>query len=163
MSKGKNSGKKFEQVIRRQLDKIRDVSVDRINDIVGYAGAYNIADLIIYRKPYKYYIECKTIKGTSFPFSHINEKALLDMQYESLIKGVACYFLIWFIDLDITIAINSNEVYLKMYGHNKKSIGVSSFKDFEYIVVNGKKKQKYYEYDLVDLLNKLDGEMIWQN
>lgn len=161
MRKGKNSGKAFEQLIRQQFEKIRDVSVDRINDIVGYAGAYNIADLIVYRKPNKYYIECKSIRGTSFSFSNVNEKALLDMQYQSLIKGVACYYLIWFIDLDLTIALNSNELYIKMYGHNKKSIGVSSFDEFEYIVVNGRKKRKYYEYDLVDLLNKLDGEMLW--
>lgn len=157
----KNCGKQFEQLIRQQFEEIRDVSVDRINDNVGYAGAYNIADLIVYRKPNKYYIECKTVKGTSFPFSNVNTKALLDMQYQSLIKGVACYYLIWFIDLDLTIALNSNELYIKMYGHNKKSIGVSSFDEFEYIVVNGRKKRKYYEYDLVDLLNKLDGEMLW--
>lgn len=158
-----NCGKKFEQLIRQQFGKIRDVSVDRINDNVGYAGAYNIADLIVYRKPYKYYIECKTTKGTSFPFSHINLKALEDMQYESLIKGVACYFIIWFIDLDMTIAINCTELHYKIHGENKKSIGVSSFDEFEYIVVNGRKKQKYYEYDLKDLLNKLDGEMLWRN
>lgn len=157
----KNCGKKFEQLIRQQFEQIRDVSVDRINDNVGYAGAYNIADLIIYRKPNKYYIECKTVSGTNFPFSHINTKALLDMQYQSLIPGVACYYLIWFIDLDLTIAINSNELYVQMYGHNKKSIGVSSFDEFEYIEVNGTKKRKYYEYNLIDLLNKLDGEMLW--
>ena len=156
---GKNSGKQFEKIIRDQFEKIRGVSIDRINDVVGYRGAYNIADLIVYRKPYKYYIECKSTQGTSFSFSNVNEKALKDMQYESLKSGVACYYLIWFIDLDLTIAINCNELYVKMYGYNKKSIGVSSFKDFEYIVVNGNKKQKYYNYDLKELLDNFDGEM----
>lgn len=159
----KNYGKEFEKQIRQQFESIPSVSVDRINDNVGYSGAYNIADLIVYRKPYKYYIECKSIKGTSFPFSNINEKALVDMQYEALKKGVGCYFLIWFIDLDLTICISSDEIYLKMYGQEKKSIGVSSFQDFEYVIVEGKKKRKYFNYNLTKLLNDLDGEMVWQN
>ena len=159
----KNCGKEFEKLIRQQFESIPDVSVDRINDNVGYSGAYNIADLIVYRKPYKYYIECKSIKGTSFPFSNINLKALEDMQYEQIKKGVGCYFIIWFIDLDLTIAINATEIHFKLYGENKKSIGVKSFDDFEFIKVEGTKKRKYYNYNLTKLLNDLDGEMVWQN
>lgn len=159
----KNRGKKFEQIIRQQFEQIRNVSVDRINDNVGYEGAYSIADLIVYRKPYKYYIECKSIKGTSFPFSNINEKALRDLQYQQILSGVGCYFLIWFVALDLTICISAREIYEKMYAWDKKSIGVSSFKDFDFIEVQGTKKRKYYKYNLVELLNKLDGEMSWRN
>lgn len=158
----KNCGKQFEKNIREQLQAIRGVSVDRINDNVGFKGAYNIADLIVYRRPYKYYFELKTIKGTSFPFGNINEKALMDMQHASLISGVGCYFIIWFVDLDLTICINAIEIFNQMYAHDRKSIGVKSFDNFDYIVVNGKKKQKYYKYDLKELLDKLDGEMIWR-
>ena len=159
----KSIGKIFEQKLREQFKSIPNVSVDRINDNVGYSGAYNIADLIVYRKPYKYYIECKTVKGTSFSFANINEKALKDMQYQCLIKGVSCYFIIWFRNLDLTIAVHCNEVYNKMYGEDKKSIGISSFNDFDFITVNGKKKQKYYNYNLTELLDKFDKEMLWQN
>ena len=159
----KNCGKEFEKQLRQQFKSIPNVSVDRINDNVGYSGAYNIADLIVYRKPYKYYIECKSVKGTSFPFSNINEKALLDMQEQILKKGVGCYFIIWFIDLDLTIAISCDEVFVQRYGYNRKSIGVKSFKDFEFLEVQGVKKRKYYKYNLTKLLNDLDGEMEWRN
>jgi hypothetical protein len=159
----KNCGKEFEKQIRQQFESIPDVSVDRINDNVGFAGAYNIADLIVYRRPHKLYLECKTIKGTSFPFSNINQKALTDLVYQDIIPGVGCYFLIWFIDLDLTICVNATEIYLKMHGQNKKSIGVGSFKDFDYIEVEGTKKRKYYKYNLVKLLNELDGEIQWRN
>lgn len=155
----KNDGKTFEQNIRKQFEAIPNVSVDRINDNVGYSGAYNIADLIVYRKPYKYYIECKCVRGTSFPFANINKKALDDMQYQSIINGVNCWFIIWFIDLDKTICINATEIYAQMYVRNKKSIGVSSFNDYDYITVKGIKKRKFYNYDLTNLLDKLDGEM----
>ena len=155
----RNCGKTFEQKVREQFDKLYDVSVDRINDTVGYAGAYNIADLIVYRKPYKYYIECKSIRGTSFPFSNINQKALTDMQYASLVNGVDCYFIIWFIDLDRTIAINCRELYNKIYVHEKKSIGVKTFGDYEYIDVEGQKNRKYYKYNFVKLLDEFDKEM----
>lgn len=159
----KNKGKKFEQLVRQQFDNIPNVSVDRINDNVGYAGAYNIADLIVYRKPYKYYLELKTIKGTSFPFSNINKKALTDLVMASIIPGVAGYYLIWFINLDLTIAIHCKELYEKIYVHDKKSIGVKSLEEFEYIVVNGKKKRTYYDYNLTELLNKFSEEMQWEN
>lgn len=157
----KNDGKAFEKLIRDKLKTIRNVSVDRINDNVGYAGAYNIADLIVYRKPCKFYLELKTIKGTSFPFSNINLNALMDMQYAQLVDGVGCYFIIWFKDLDKTIAISSEELYIKIHGYNKKSIGVNSFKDFEFIEVNGKKKRKFYDYDLEQLLDKLERDVLW--
>ena len=83
----KNCGKQFEHLVRSQLQEIRGVSVDRINDNVGYSGAYNIADLIVYRKPYKYYFELKTVKGTSFPFSNINENALADMHFQRFCRS----------------------------------------------------------------------------
>ena len=158
-----NCGKEFEKQIREQFEAIPNVSVDRINDNVGYSGAYNIADLIVYRRPYKYYIECKSIKGTSFPFANINDKALMDLQYQEIINGVGGYFLIWFIDLDLTICISAREIFTKFYADNKKSIGVKSFNDFDFIEVQGTKKRKYFKYNLVELLNKLDGEMSWRN
>lgn len=155
----KNCGKTFEQKIREQFDKLPDVSIDRMNDNVGYAGAYNIADFIVYRKPYKYYIELKTIKGTSFPFSNISQRALTDMQYASLVNGVDCYFIIWFIDLDKTIAINARELYNQIYVYDRKSIGVKSFDKFDFIVVEGTKVRKYYKYDLNKLLDEFDKEL----
>lgn len=155
----KNRGKVFERKIREQFDKIHNVSTDRINDNVGYSGAYNIADLIVYRKPFKYYLELKTTKGTSFPFDRINMKALTDMQYASLVDGVDCYFIIWFIELDKTIAINSRELYNQIHVHNKKSIGVKTFKDFSFIEIDGVKKRTYYDYDLQGLLDKFDRKL----
>lgn len=154
-----NRGKEFEKKIREQFKKLRNVSVDRINDNVGFKGAYNIADLIVYRKPNKYYIELKCRKGTSFSFEGVNKDALLDMQYQSNIRGVNCYFIVWFIDLDRTIAISAKEIYEQIHVHGRKSIGVNSFDKFEFIEVKGIKKRKYYKYDLEELLNEFDREL----
>lgn len=155
----KNVGKEFEKQLREQFKNLRGVSVDRIHDNVGYKGAYNIADLIVYRKPNKYYIECKARKGKSFSFEGVNEDALLDMQHACNINGVDCYFIVWFTDLDRTIAINAKELYNQIYAHNKKSIGVSSFDDFEFIEIKGVKKRKYFKYNLEELLNEFDREL----
>lgn len=152
-------GKMFEKELREQFQKIRNVSVDRITDNVRYKGAYSIADLIVYRKPYKYYIECKATSGTGYSFSSINKDALKDMVMASIIKGVDAYYIIWFIDLDLTLAINAREIYDKIYVEGRKSIGVSSFEDFEYIEVTGKKRRKFYDYNLTELLNNFAGEM----
>ena len=159
----KNDGKAFEKLIREQFKAIRNVSVDRINDNVGYAGAYNIADLIVYRKPYKYYIECKTVSGRLFQFTKINLKALEDMERETVKDGVRAYFIIWFKDLDKTIAISANEIYSKIYGEGKKSIGVKSFDDFDFIELDGIKRRKFYNYDLEKLLNDIDRDLEWRS
>ena len=67
------------------------------------------------------------------------------------------------IPMDISSVDNCKELYEKIYVHDKKSIGVKSLEEFEYIVVNGKKKRTYYDYNLTELLNKFSEEMQWEN
>ena len=50
-----NRGKQFEQKIREAFLKIPNVSIDRIPDqTMGYKGACNISDFIVYKEPYEY-------------------------------------------------------------------------------------------------------------
>ena len=76
-----NKGKNFESIIKHAFLKVPGVSIDRIPDqTMHHKGACNICDFIVYKKPYEYYIECKTVHGNTLPFSNIT-----DMQWTGLL------------------------------------------------------------------------------
>ena len=67
----------------------------------GYYGISNICDFIGYVFPHIYYLECKSIKGNTFPFSNLK-------QYEKLcdkigVKGVRAGAVIWFYEKDAVL------------------------------------------------------------
>ena len=59
---GINRGKKFEDSLKKQFEKLPEVSIDRLYDVTtGYLNQNNVCDFIVYKKPYEYYFECKAI------------------------------------------------------------------------------------------------------
>lgn len=57
-------------------------SLDRLLDVsMGYKSIGNISDFIGYKKPYIFYLECKSRKGASLSFDGIP-------QYEKLLGKV---------------------------------------------------------------------------
>lgn len=77
-----NLGKKFEQVFKEDFSKIPGCSIDRIYDPgFGMRGVSNICDFIGYVYPTVYYLECKSIKGNTFPLTNLK-------QYNKLSKKV---------------------------------------------------------------------------
>lgn len=72
---GINRGKQFEYVLKKQFEKIPDISVDRLYDITtGYINQNNICDFIVYKDGTLNYFECKAIHGNTLNFkSHIRE------------------------------------------------------------------------------------------
>ena len=59
-----NRGKQFENVIKTAFEKVDGVSIDRLHDqTTGFKGSSNICDFIVYKEPYEYYIECKSVHG----------------------------------------------------------------------------------------------------
>ncbi|WP_300924673.1 hypothetical protein [uncultured Clostridium sp.] len=77
-----NLGKKFEQVFKKDFSKIPGSSIDRIYDPgFGMRGVSNICDFIAYIYPTIFYMECKSIKGNTFPLTNLK-------QYDKLNKKV---------------------------------------------------------------------------
>jgi hypothetical protein len=83
-----NRGKAFENKFKEDfLRTVPDCSLDRLYDSVsGFKAITNISDFIGYSYPNIFYLECKSHKGASFPFSNLT-------QYDKLvckvgIKGV---------------------------------------------------------------------------
>ena len=98
-----NRGKQFENVIRKSFERVEGVSIDRLNDnTAGFKGVAGICDFIVYKEPYEYYIECKSVHGASLPFRNITDTQWDGLLEKSKIEGVYAGIICWFIDKDVT-------------------------------------------------------------
>ena len=161
-----NRGKQFEEVVREAFEKLPYVSIDRLHDQTnGFRGSQNICDFIVYREPYEYYIECKSVHGNTLSI-HSNDKTgrgevygnITKRQWEGLSKkarihGVFAGVICWWIDKDITRYIPIEVLnYLKCDGY--KSVRY----DYESICIvdiHGKKKRVFFDYDMEVFLNEV--------
>ena len=155
-----NRGKSFEQKIRQAFLKVPNVSVDRINDqTTHYKGSTNICDFIVYKKPYEYYIECKSVHGNKLSIHSIPKLGkdgklhgfygnITDAQWEGLlekskINGVVAGVICWWVDKDVTRFLSIQDLQLAR-DFGDKSI---SF-DEPYLPIFGRKKRVFFDYDM---------------
>ena len=152
-----NYGKKFEGVIREAFEKVPGVSLDRLNDnTAGFKGIAGICDFIVYREPYEYYIECKSVHGNTLPFSNITETQWNGLLEKSEIEGVFAGVICWWADKDVTKFIPI-QLLQAMKEHNMKSIryDFTLFGKDCCIEIKGKKKRVFFDYDMEEFLNGL--------
>lgn len=150
-----NLGKKFEDKIKNSFLKVPETFILRLHDDVsGHWGVRNPCDFVAYKKPTMVLLECKSCRGKSLPLSNITE-----YQHDSLlsydsIRGVVAGYIIWFIDRDLTIFIRARvlEDYIEQ---GYKSFNVDKMIDDDYIILTGKKKRTFFDYDLTDFFDKL--------
>ena len=149
-----NRGKQFEEQIRKAFMKVDGVSIDRIHDqTTGYRGSQNICDFIVYKKPYEYYIECKSVHGNTLPFSNITDTQWNGLLEKSKIEGVNAGIICWWIDRDITLYMPIEELELEKQ-HGWKSIRYDIERDNGVIEIKGKKKRVFFDYDLRDFIGR---------
>ena len=141
-----NKGKAWEAKFKTDFMKsFPDGSIDRLYDPVGgYYGINNICDFIAYDFPQIYYLELKSHKGNTFPFTCLP-------QYDKLtskvgIKGVRAGVVLWFIDHDQVIYAPISTI-TKMKNDGKKSINVKELDDYHLIKLPGQRKRVFVECD----------------
>ena len=158
-----NRGKQFEDVVRKAFEKVPNVSIDRLHDQTnGFKGSQNICDFIVYKEPYEYYFECKSVHGNTLPFRNITDTQWDGLLEKSKIEGVTAGIICWWIDKDVTRFIPI-EVLQKMREDGKKSIHYSWDHYFwgDYTVnyvmyqLKGKKKRVFFDYDMEEFFNEL--------
>lgn len=165
-----NRGKQFEEVVKRSFLKVDGVSIDRLHDqTTGYRGSQNICDYIVYKKPYEYYIECKSVHGNTFSI-HSNPKKgkdgqlhgfygnITDTQWNGLlekskIKGVHAGLLVWFIDRDVTLYIPI-QILQEYYRCGHKSIRYDIPVSSLVIAIKGTKKRVFFDYDMTSFFRR---------
>ena len=159
----KNKGKEFEGVIRQCFERVPGVSIDRIPDqTLGNKGACNISDFIVYKEPYEYYIECKSIHGNTLPFTNITDKQWKGMLEKSKIDGVFAGVIVWFIDRDVTKFIPIEllqffkETGFKSVRYDMNTTLGNKDNIFSIIEVSGKKKRVYFDYDMEAFIKEVE-------
>ena len=169
-----NRGKQFESIIREQFEALPGVSIDRLQDqMSGFRGSQNICDFILYRKPFQYYVECKSVHGNTLSIHSVPKPDkygklhgfygnITDTQWEGMLKktqipGVFAGVLCWWVDKDVTkfIPIQSLQ---EMYQDGAKSFkyDITSVNGASVITLKGQKKRVFFDYDLTDFLDNLN-------
>lgn len=145
-----NRGKQFELIIKEAFEKVNNVSVDRIHDqTTGYRGSFNICDFIVYKKPYEYYIECKSVHGNTLPFNNITNNQWQGLLDKSKIKGVRAGIICWWIDLDETWYIPIEVFEDAKQVMNAKSINLKHpHMQGYWTFIPGKKKRVFFGYNM---------------
>ena len=175
---GKNRGKSFEGHIEEAFEKISDVSVVRLHDqTTGYLGSSNHCDFIVYKKPYEYHIECKSVHGNTLSIHSVPKKDskgvlhgfygnITDTQWEGLLEkskipGVIAGVICWWIDKDVTVFLPI-QMLQALKNMSKKSIRYdmevfcdSNGDGYATTAIKGKKKRIFFDYDMEDFLNEL--------
>jgi penicillin-binding protein-related factor A (putative recombinase) len=150
-----NRGKDFENKIKEAFMKIHGVSIDRLHDqMTGYkVTSANPCDFIVYKKPYEYYIECKSVHGNTLPFSNITDNQWRGLLEKSKIDGVKAGVICWWIDKDVTlyIPIQTLET-LKNLG--RKSVRYDEI-SLDCVIIPGKKKRVFFEYEMEVFFNEV--------
>ena len=153
-----NRGKDFENVVREAFEKVLNVSIDRLHDqTTKFKGtSANICDFIVYREPYEYYFECKSVHGNVLPFRNITETQWNGLLEKSKIEGVTAGIICWFVDK------NDTRFFPIQYLQKYKQLGCKSVAAFDAsddivhpIEIKGKKKRVFYDYAMEDFLNEL--------
>ena len=172
-----NRGKKFEDTVKESFEKYDNISITRLHDqTTGYLGSSNHCDFIVYRKPYEYHIECKSVHGNTLSIHSIpkpDKRGVLhgfygnitDTQWEGLIekskiKGVYAGIICWWVDKDVTKFIPIQLL------QNAYDVGIKSIRfdyemhdgrsKFRSVIIKGKKKRVFFDYDMEDLLNEIN-------
>ena len=159
-----NLGKKFEDRVREQLARVDGVSIDRLHDQTNkFKGtSANICDFIVYREPYEYYIECKSVHGNTLSI-HSNDPKhkygnISNTQWEGLleksqIEGVTAGIICWWIDKDVTkfIPIQLLEM-IRSEGFRSIRFDIETKATID---IQGKKKRVFFDYDMEEFLNEI--------
>lgn len=157
-----NRGKRFEDVIRKSFERVEGVSIDRLNDnTAGFKGIAGICDFIVYKEPYEYYIECKSVHGNTLPFSNITDTQWNGLLEKSKIEGVFAGVICWWVDKDITRFIPI-QVLQMLKDDGKKSLNCywDSCVDvyntrYPIPEIKGKKKRIFFNYDMGEFLEEV--------
>lgn len=154
-----NRGKQFEQHIKEAFLKIPEVSIDRLHDqTTKFKGSQNICDFIVYKKPYEYYIECKSVHGNTLSFSNITETQWDGLLEKSKLEGVTAGILCWWIDHDQTYFIPIELLQDAKQTMNAKSLNIlHPHIHSEWIYIPGKKKRVFFDYDFNDFFQQAGG------
>lgn len=154
----KNYGKEFENKVKTDIQKIPNSHIERIYDSVsGYKSISGRSDFVFYWYPNQYWLETKSHRGNTFPWSDLRQyNALLEV---ANIKGIRSGVILWMIDHDTVIYLPIITV-KKMKEDGKKSFHIKDLNNSNYRIIQipSKKKRIFMDSDYSVLKNLQEGD-----
>ena len=150
-------GKSFEEKFKEDWKKsFPNGSIDRLYDsMTGYASISNVSDFICYNYPNQYYIECKSHKGASIPFTNISQYDKMEQKVG--IPGVRAGIVLWLYDKDRVFYIPISTI-KQMKQKGQKSVGIRSIEEgYKIIEIPSVKLRVYMDSDYSVLKELEDG------
>lgn len=153
-----NYGKKFEE--RFKIDWVNSFpnsTITRLYDNTsGYLSISNISDYICYNYPNQYFIECKSHKGASIPFTKITQYVKMKNVVNK--PGVRAGVILWLYEKDVIYYIPISTI-TQMKKDGEKSVGIRSIKDgYNIIEIPATKLKVFMKGDYSVLSNLKEGE-----
>lgn len=141
-----NIGKSFEERFREDWKKsFPNGTIDRLYDSMsGYVSVSNISDFICYNYPNMYYIECKTHKSASLPFTNVTQYDKIKQKVG--IPGVRAGVVLWLYEKDRVFYIPISTI-KTMKDDGEKSVGIRSLDKYNIIEIPSKKLRTFMESD----------------
>ena len=153
-----NYGKKFEE--RFKIDWVNSFpnsTITRLYDNTsGYLSISNISDYICYNYPNQYFIECKSHKGASIPFTKITQYVKMKNVVNK--PGVRAGVILWLYEKDVIYYIPISTI-TQMKKDGEKSVGIRSIKDgYNIIEIPATKLKVFMKGDYSVLSDLKEGE-----
>lgn len=151
-----NIGKSFEERFKLDWKKsFPNGTIDRLYDSMsGYLAISNVSDFICYNHPNIYYIECKTHKSASLPFTNVTQYDKIKQKVG--IPGVRAGVVLWLYEKDKVLYIPISTI-TKMKKDGEKSVGLRSLDKYKIVEIPSKKLKVYMESDYSVLSNLEEG------
>lgn len=164
-----NRGKDFEELFRKQM-VASGFDVNRVADnTAGYMGGRNICDFITYVYPHIYYMEMKTVKGNTLPFSNITQNQWAGLQEKEKIEGAGAGIIVWFMEHDKTFFVSAdcmqkikNEGIFKSLHIRDLRLKSEEFEKGRYhkcFEITGIKKRVFFDYNMQEFKQNLERYM----
>ena len=155
-----NRGKQFENVFKScWIKSFPDSFILRLPDQQsGYFGtSRNICDFICFESNILFLLECKSIKGNTFPLSNLKQydKLVHIKNIHNLRKGV----IIWFYEHNRIVYVPIKTI-SQLIKDNKKSVNIKYLDEKMYYMLEipSTLKRTFMDSDYKVLLNLKDGE-----
>lgn len=167
-----NRGKDFEGQVQAGFERLPEASIDRLPDpMAGYAGVKNICDFIVYKRPFQYYIECKSCYGNTMSIHSNDPKKkygnITNNQWEGLLEkskipGVKAGIFVWFIDhdvaywLDIRLLQKHKDAGHKSIAYHCDWVDFTHETDNLWTMLDGKKRRVLFDYDFTQFFKEIE-------
>jgi len=174
MAKKKNEGKQFEDDFKKSVPmyafiyRFKDGTASWSDNVCPKCKtqlvsntrfqAQNICDFMVFNNPHLYFLELKSTKSKSLPFSAVRENQKKELTEAGRRKNISAGLVVNFRELDETYYMSIELFNECMEKLTSKSIPVKTFREYA-ILIDQEQKQVHWRYNIDGFFKKKETEV----